>query len=103
MAGRRVRGGAHDDGSRHAVDARSIAAFRLWRGEARRGRAGQAVPAFAGPGMTGSTTTNSLARASAGHDRMTRPSRRSPLGELLADAGSEPGNNTSPLGKEPDA
>jgi hypothetical protein len=36
-------------------------------------------------------------------NRMTRPPRRNPLGKLLADSGSEPGANASPLFKEPAA
>src|SRR5262249_15121443 len=42
-------------------------------------------------------------RTAAGHDRVARPSRRSPYSELLAGPGPEPGADASPRLKEPAA
>ena len=48
----------------------------MWRGEAWRGRAGQAFE-LGEPGVVDRATANSSPRTAAGRDRMTRPSRRS--------------------------
>ena len=72
----------------------------MWRDQAGGGRAEKAFEI----GKTGRDDLDHrrfLAADPAGHHRMTRPSRRSPLPELLADSGSRPGADASPLFKEP--
>ena len=63
----------------------------MWRGEVRRGRAGQAFD-FGEPGVLDGATAKSLAAGRHGQRQVgqivkTKPPRR----KLLADSGSEPG------------
>ena len=74
----------------------------MWRGRAGHGRAGQAFE-LVESGVVDRATANSSPQTATGHDRMTRPLRRSPRRKLLADSGSEPGVNASPLIEEPAA
>jgi len=63
----------------------------MWRGEVRRGRAGQAFD-FGEPGVLDGATAKSLAAGRHG-PRQVGPDRQdqAPQAELLADSGSEPG------------
>ena len=68
---------AHPNAARHAVKVRRNSfRTRMWRGRARHGRAGQAFE-LGEPGVVDGATANSSPQTAAGHDRMTRPSRRS--------------------------
>jgi len=79
-------------------NARSQVELDMWLGRGWRGRAGQAFE-LCELDVPGRNTADSSPQTAARHHRMTRPSRRSPLQELLADSGSEPGANASPLFK----
>ena len=76
--------------SARCKNARSGAGPKMWRGQVRRGRAGQAFD-FGEPGMLDGATAKSLA---AGRHGATTgwPDRQdeAPQAELLADSGSEP-------------
>ena len=75
----------------------------MWRGEAWRGRAGQAFE-LGEPGVADGTTANSLAADRRGPRQDDQVAKTKLLRrELLADSGPEPGANASPLFKEPAA
>jgi hypothetical protein len=69
----------------------------MWRGKAWNGRAGQAF-AFVESGVVDGATANSSPRTATGHKQDDQTAKtKPPRGKLLADSGSEPGVNASPL------
>ena len=76
----------------------------MWRGEVRRGRAGQAFN-FGEPGVLDGATAKSLAvpRRTVGHDRLARSSRRSPSGGVACGFWIRAWSHASPLFKQPAA
>ena len=75
----------------------------MWRDGAWRGRAGQAFE-LGEPGVVDGTTANSLAADRRGPRQDDQAVKTKLLTrELLADSGSGPGANASPLFKEPAA
>jgi len=75
----------------------------MGRGRAGNGRDGQAF-ALVESGVVDRATANSLLRTTTGHKQDDQAAKtKSASGGLLADSGSEPGVNASPLFKEPAA
>ena len=74
----------------------------IWRAKAWNGRADQAF-ALVKSGVVDRATANSSPRTTTGHKQDDQTAKTKPLGKLLADSGSEPGVNASPLFKEPAA
>ena len=74
----------------------------MWRGKAWNERAGQAF-ALVEFGVVDRATANSSLRSATGHKQDDQTAKTKPHGKLLADSGSEPGVNASPLFKEPAA
>ena len=82
--------------------ARSELGPKMWRDEARRGRAGQAFK-LGEPGVVDGTTANSLAASYRGPRQDGQVGRRIRRGRTLANPGPGPEANASPLTNEPAA